>query len=187
MWEQVQKTDEEIAKSVQSGNTDVFGILVELYEEKIKRYARKFLSGQEDIKDVVQNIFIKAYENIQSFDTNRKFSSWLYRIAHNELVNALKKKKRSPLLFFDFDTFFPYPVEKSDPVQKVEFQEMRQILDKCLGKLDSKYREPLILYYFEELGYKEIADVLRIPISTVGIRLKRGREILKSIYQKLNQ
>ncbi|MHA1211225.1 MAG: RNA polymerase sigma factor, partial [Candidatus Heimdallarchaeota archaeon] len=102
-----QQTDEEIARLVQSGNIDIFGEIVNRYEEKIKRYGRKFLSGIQDIEDIVQDVFLKTYENIQSFDTKRKFSSWIYRIAHNEFVNALKKHKKKPLPLFELDILFP--------------------------------------------------------------------------------
>lgn len=80
---QSHQTDEELASLIQSGKVEFFGTLIVRYDAKMKRYSRKFLSDQEDTKDVVQEIFIKAYVNIQSFDAKRKFSSWLYRIAHN--------------------------------------------------------------------------------------------------------
>src|SRR5437868_12064829 len=99
------ETDESVAARVQAGNTEDFGVLVDRYQEKLLRYARKFLLDRDDAKDVVQDVFIKAYENIQSFDTSRRFSPWIYRIAHNEFVNALKKKKASRTIFtFDVDT-----------------------------------------------------------------------------------
>lgn len=176
-----EKADEEIVQLVQLGNIEQFGELVKRYEAKMMRYARKFLNIAEDIEDVVQNVFIKAYVNIKSFDPEKKFSSWLYRIAHNEFVNALKKyKKRKVFSFFELDILLPYSFAK-DENQGLDRQEMRQMIDKYLDKLESKYREPIILYYLEELSYKEIADILHVPISTVGIRLKRGREKLKKL------
>jgi len=177
--------DEEVVKRVQDGDTESFGVLVERYEVKIKRYARKFLSNVEDIADIVQEIFIKAFTNIRSFDTDKKFSSWLYRIAHNELVNVLKKKGKNPLAFFDPDTFFPHPIAKETADGNVKNSEIRKALDKCLDELPARYREPLILYYIEELDYKEIADIMHVPISTIGVRLKRGKKILKSICKKI--
>lgn len=180
-----ERTDEEIASLVQSGDIEAFGVLVKRYEDKMKRYARKFLNIAEDIEDIVQEVFIKAYVNIKSFDPKKKFSSWLYRIAHNEFVNALKKHKRRKVFsFFELDILLPYSFV-GDSNRDIEREEMRQMIDKCLNRLDFKYREPIILHYLEELNYKEIADVLRIPISTVGIRLKRGREKLKNILKKL--
>ena len=180
-----QQNDEEIVHLIQSGKVEFFSILIDRYGGRIKRYSRKFLSDSEDINDVLQDIFIKAYINIQSFDTKRKFSSWFYRIAHNELVNALKKRKKKTLPLFALDVFFPQHFHDNSLSQQVDRQDMQKIIDKCLDQLELKYREPIILYYLEELSYKEIADVMKIPISTVGIRIKRAKELMKSICKKL--
>ena len=181
-----QFTDEKIAQMVQKGKSESFGLLVERYEAKIIRYARRFLFNYNDIEDLAQEVFIKAYTNIQSFDASRKFSPWIYRIAHNEFINAIKKKGKEPLPLFDLDVLLPRLISKEKTDKNTTEQELRSLLDKCLDKLNSKYREPLILRYFEELNYQEIADILRIPISTVGIRLKRGKEKMKSFCKKLN-
>jgi RNA polymerase sigma-70 factor, ECF subfamily len=175
--------DEEIALQVQNGDTESFGLLVERYEQKMLRYARKFLFGHHDAEDLVQEVFIKAYTNIQGFNTKRRFSPWLYRIAHNEFINAIKKKGKEPIPFFDPDTLWPHPISKEDTDRDVNEQDLKKTLDTCLDKLDPKYREPLILYYFEEMDYKAIAEVLHTPTSTIGVRLKRGKQMLKKIYQ----
>ena len=180
-------TDEEIAQIVQKGESESFGLLVERYQAKITRYARKFLSNYHEIEDLVQDVFIKAYTNIQSFDTSRKFSPWLYRIAHNEFINAIKKKAKESLSLFDLDSLFPHLISKEKAEDEINEREIRQMIDKCLNYLDFKYREPLILRYFEELDYKEIADILHIPVSTVGIRLKRGKKKMKSFYKKYHE
>jgi len=173
------KKDEDIAKLVQSGEIEPFAVLVNRYDEKIKRYGRKFLSGKEDIEDITQKVFINAYKNIQSFDVKRKFSPWLYRIAHNEFINELKRKKREPFKFFDLDVVFPHLLAYKEKYGQATD---RSIINKNLDKLSNKYKEIIILRYFEELSYKEISDVLEIPISTVGIRLKRGINKLREIY-----
>ncbi len=179
-----QKKDEEIVKLVQSGETEAFGNLINRYEDKIKRYARKFLSDSEDINDVLQDIFIKAYKNIQSFDIKRRFSPWFYRIAHNELINNLKKKNAKTLPLFDLDVFLPQYSHKDNLEQQIDQKGTQKNINNCLDKLEFKYREPIILYYFENLNYKEIADVIQIPVSTVGVRIKRAKNIMKSILNK---
>ncbi len=176
-----QSTDEEVAACVQRGDSDAFGTLIERYDEKMGRYAHRFMADDEDVKDIVQELFIKAYVNIRSFDTSRKFSSWLYRIAHNEFVNALKKKKREMVSFVDFDELYPGPVSDRTADSQAQHAELRQMLETHLQEISLRYREPLILSYFDELNYNEIADVLRIPVSTVGVRLKRGREALRKV------
>lgn len=175
-------TDEEIAAKVQRGDTQAFGVLVERYEPKMLRYARKFLFGVQDAEDLVQEVFVKAYINIQGFQTQRRFSPWLYRIAHNEFLNALKKKTRQPLLFFEPDTLFPHPISPEFADRDTLERELHDALVECLDEVDRKYREPLILYFFEDLNCQEIAQVMQIPVSTVGVRLKRGKESLKKKY-----
>jgi RNA polymerase sigma-70 factor (ECF subfamily) len=177
-------TDEEIAKKVQLGDKESFNLLVNRYEIKLKRYGRKFLSDQRDIEEIIQEVFIKAYTNIQSFNALKKFSPWIYRIAHNEFVNKIKKKKKNPLLYFDLDTFIPYFISKETSDKMMEKKEIQEIINKSLDKLDFKYREPLILYYFENLSYKDISEIMHIPVSTVGIRIKRGKDLVKYLYKK---
>ncbi|MFA6495139.1 MAG: sigma-70 family RNA polymerase sigma factor [Candidatus Paceibacterota bacterium] len=177
-------SDEEIVKKVQSGDAERFGVLVERYEARLHRYAKKFLLDGDEGADAVQEAFIKAYVNIQSFDAARKFSSWIYRIAHNECINAIKKKRgKITLSLPDFDVLLPHLVAQETTSDEMERKQMRQELDQSLEKLDAKYREPLVLYYFEELDYQEIADVLGIPTATVGVRLRRGREALRRVIE----
>jgi RNA polymerase sigma-70 factor, ECF subfamily len=176
-----QSKDESIAQAVQQGQTEFFGLLVTKYERPMLRYGYKFLSQRQDIEDLVQDVFVKAYSNIQSFDIERKFSSWLYRIAHNTFINALKKKDKQPLLFFDADTLFPHPISKERTDKEIDEQQIKAMLNKCLQQVSVKYREPLILYFLEELSYQEISDIMQIPVSTVGVRIKRGKEKIKSL------
>lgn len=179
-------TDESIAVQVQGGDGEQFGLLVERYEPKLQRYAKRFLFGYEDAQDIVQDVFLKTYTNLQSFDPTQRFSPWIYRIAHNEFINAIKKKGREPLSFFDPDTLFPHPVANEQPEKDLHIQETKDMLDKCLDKLDPKYREPLVLYYYEDMDYQSIASILRIPVSTVGVRLSRGKAALQKIYLQLH-
>ncbi len=175
-------TDEELALQTQKGVHEAFTTLFSRYEEKMLRYGQRFLYSSEDQEDAVQEVFIKAYQNIQSFDTERKFSTWLYRIAHNTFINVIKKKGREPVSFFDFDTFIRIPVKNEHTIEDVVMtEEDKQKLSKFLKDLPLKYREPLILYYFEDMEYREIADVLHIPISTIGVRIKRAKVLLKKL------
>lgn len=176
------ETDEEIALRVQSGDSGAYETLVDRYDAKLMRYASKFLVDADDAKDLVQDTFIKAYENIQSFDASRRFSPWVYRIAHNEFVNALKKRQSRHTVFdFDIDTILPF-IQAAETADRLAMdKDLRRGIDENLDKLDPKYREPLILYYLEEMDYKEISDVLQIPVSTVGVRLARARSALKKI------
>ncbi len=174
-----QLTDEELANGVQTGETYMFAELVERYEAKILRYAKRFLYNTHDAEDSVQEVFIKAYTNMKSFDATRRFSPWLYRIAHNEFLNAIRKKYRDPLPFFDPDTLLPHPVAPEETDQAVKDKELKELMSSNLNKLPTKYREPLILYYFEGLSYQEISDVMQIPVSTIGVRINRAKQIIR--------
>lgn len=177
-------TDEEIASAVQAGDIDSFRILVARYEGKMKRYARKFLTSKEDIEDLVQEVFIKSYTNLRSFDTKLRFSPWLYRIAHNTFINELKRKNRFGFGVFDPDVFLPQVIAKETADSMVLEAELKTEIENHLSNLSPKYREVIVLHYFEELSYQEISDILQIPMTTVGVRIMRARNKLKQHIQK---
>src|SRR3989344_5997894 len=174
--------DEELVRAAQSGDTDAFGILVDRFEPKLLRYGRKFLRDREDVRDLVQDVFIKAYMNLRAFDAARAFSPWIYRVAHNEFISEIRKRVgKITIPVFDFDILFPHLTSPETADRQAREKELTHALDACLGELDAKYREPLVLYYYEELVYAEIAEILQIPISTVGGRIARGEAGLKKI------
>ncbi len=176
-------SDETVAKAVQSGEIEAFGELIIRYEAKLKRYARKFLNVQYEVDDLVQDVFIKTYTNIQSFDTEKRFSPWIYRIAHNTFVNELKRKERTGFGFFDTDTILPLlPAKETSDSESLQ-AELSKEMNECLDQLPHKYREVIILHYFETQSYLEISDILQIPVTTVGVRMMRAREKLKELYQ----
>lgn len=178
---QEETTDEELAAAAQGNKEYAFGVLMERYQERLLQYGKMFLSDNDHIEDIVQDVFIKTYRNMRSFDVTRKFSPWIYRIAHNAFANALRKKHREPLVFVDFDTLVAHPAYERDPAQEEDRKEMRTLVDSGLEELPALYKEAIILYYIEDLSYQEIADVLHVPVGTVGVRLRRGREALKKI------
>ena len=175
-----EETDEIIAVAIQQGDTDAFGILISRYEEKLKRYARRFLAREEDVSDLVQDVFIKAYEHIQSFDTTQRFSPWIYRIAHNSFVNELRRKDRWGMVF-DADTILPAlpGTERTDALTLDA--EQQRVVEQALTSLPAKYREVVVLHYFENLSYQEISDILHVPVNTVGVRLSRARQSLETL------
>lgn len=179
------ETDEQIVKKVISGDLDAYGVLVDRYTLKLKRYAQRFLFDFDDREDLVQEVFLKSYVNLQGFDSGRKFSPWIYRIAHNEFVNALKRRERIPVILPDPEIVFPNLIAPETANDWSEKNEARAFIDKVVTTLEAKYREILILYYFEDLSYGEISDVLHIPISTVGVRLNRGRVAVKKTIARL--
>lgn len=174
------QSDEQIAARVQGGDSDAFGVLIERFEAKLRRYSSRFIARSDDIDDILQSVFLSAYQNIQSFDASLRFSPWIYRIAHNACVNALRTSGRT-VSDYDFDTLIGAYVYEDPAERERDLRDTRLLLDTDLEKLDAKYREILILHYYEDMPYKDISDILQIPMGTVSIRMKRAREAVKKV------
>ena len=174
-------TDEELARRLQGGDEQALTELMRRYSAKLVRYGRRFLSSDDSIGDVVQDVFISVYENIRDFDSTRRFSPWVYRIAHNAFVDVLRKRSKEPLSLesLELDRIIPHPLYEDPAEGEKEKEEIRVLLERSLSRLTAAQREVVDLYYFEDFTYQEIADILRIPIGTVGIRLSRAKQALK--------
>lgn len=176
--------DEEVVILVQNGNKDAYGELMLRFEPKINRYAHRFFREKEEITDLVQDVFIKAYVNIQSFDKTQKFSPWIYRIAHNEFVNKIAWKSIRNLVPLDGDDFLGLALAApEDTMREAMKLDDKRVMEKYLSELDEKYKTPIILFYYDDLSYDEISDILQIPPNTVGVRIKRGKDKLKQIIE----
>jgi RNA polymerase sigma-70 factor (ECF subfamily) len=179
-------TDEQLVRLVQEGDREKYSILMKRYDDKLSRYGRKFLSEKENIEDIVQDVFVSTFQNMNNFDTSLKFSSWIYRIAHNAFVNGLKRQQRGAVLGLDLDTFVSHTVYEDPAVEAREHEMMKTMIDRGLEELTPKCREAIILHYLEELSYKEMSDILKIPTGTVAVRVLRGKDALRKIYNNMN-
>lgn len=175
-------SDEEVVEIVRTKNKEMYAEIIRRYQVKLMRYASYILTNDHMASDAVQEGFIKAYISLNGFDIKKKFSSWIYRIVHNEGMNLLNKVKRQR------------PIEEGDEFDsgvniEDEFvkKELINHTYKCLEQMDLIYREPLSLFYLEEKSYEEISDILRLPIGTVGTRVNRAKGIMKKICQKLKK
>ncbi len=182
-------SDEVIITRIQAGDHELFGEIISRYETKLRRYGRRFLNRNDDITDMVQDVFVKAFMNLQGFDTQARFSPWIYRIAHNTFVNELRRQ--SPLRFglFDFDTDLLTNTLVTEDTADDLFvsKERQQLIEENLTRLKPRDREIIILAYFEELSYEAISDILHIPISAVGVRLHRAKAKLKPLLTPYHQ
>ncbi len=169
-------SDEQIVSEVVSGKSDLYRELMERYEKKLVRYIRSIIGSSHDIDDIVQTVFIKAYKNLPGYDQHLKFSSWIYRIAHNESVNHQKSSFIQKVVAMG--EWFDYGVADSTE-EDIDRELLKKQLMSCLESLDVIYREPLVLYYFEEKTYEEISDIVRIPVRAVGVRMHRAKAIMR--------
>ena len=172
-------SDEEIAEKVRSSDQELYAVIMERYQNKLLRYATALTKDEQRAVDVVQEAFIKAFINLEGFNTQKKFSSWIYRIVHNEALNIVKKYQKEIELSDDIDF-----VGNEDTERDFEQKEMMALLEKCLASIPLLYSEPLVLYYIEEKSYEEISDILRIPMGTVATRIRRAKILMKHICQK---
>jgi RNA polymerase sigma-70 factor, ECF subfamily len=179
MTQKVKLSDEEIADKVRTTDTNLFAVIIERYQKKLLHYANSLIKDEDKAVDIVQASFIKAFVNINSFNIENKFSSWIYRIVHNEALNLLKKYPGETPLLDDLDFKSDENVEE-DFIQK----ETKAQVEKCLKEIPILYSEPLSLYYIDNKSYEEISDILRIPMGTVAIRISRAKKLMKNICQK---
>lgn len=177
----VEFTDEEIVKLALI-DADSYGELIRRYEKKIFYYIARILNQYKDAEDLTQDTFIKAYENLAGFNFKFKFSSWLYRIAHNIAVNFIKKNYKNKVYSLDEYEFFANTVStKENILQELIGREQDEILIKAMMKLPLKYRGFLQLFYFEGKSYIEIADILKVSANSVGPMIIRGKKMLKQL------
>ena len=179
-------SDEKLVEKIRSRDSELFAEIIGRYQQKLYRYLRYLTNRPSEAEDILQDVFIKAYRNLLGFNTKKKFSSWIYRIAHNEGVNFIRKlSKRKEISLQGLGKIDFAPNRKNNSFLDAQVRkEIQEKVKECLDELEIKYREPLILYYLEGKHYREISDILRISTKTVGTLIFRGKRILKVICEK---
>lgn len=172
------QNDEQLVAVIREKDQELYGEIIRRYKTKLTHYLRKFIYDADELEDVLQTVFIKSYQNLFGFNIEKKFSSWIYRIAHNEAINHLKKNSHRSIPFDEVE--FKIVDDKIDLDGHIDRHLLKEKFGEYLNQLKLKYREPIILYYFEEKSYEEISDILRMPTSTVGTLIRRGKEQLKA-------
>jgi len=175
------KTDEELV-AMTLENPDAYSFLVERYEEKLLRYVMRISAGtREDAEDLLQDVFLSAYKNLNDFDQELKFSSWIYRIAHNKVISHFRKVTARPkTTTYEGDSQLLNILASDEDMQrdlekKYTVDEVKDILE----TLDERYREVLVLKFLEEKDYKEISDILEKPMGTVATLINRAKKQFK--------
>lgn len=177
----IQYSDEELIK-LSLSNTEFFTLLVSRYKEKFFYYLKGFTGFRNDeIEDVIQNSFIKIYKNLNNFDGKLKFSSWAYRIVHNEAIDEIRRQKRShlPLL-----PELEIPDEEKNLSEELDVKFEKEKILETLKGLKNEYREILVLRFFEHKEYKEISEILKKPLGTICVQIDRAKKQFKDKYQK---
>jgi len=183
------KEDKELV-ALSLTDSQFFYCLMKRYEEKLINYVGRFTYlPTEDIADIVQESFIKAYQHLNDCDCNLKFSSWLYRIVHNQSINFIKKHKLSLKIDINEndDEFMDWLVADTNIEKETITKYFNEDIKTILEKLKPDYKEVLILKFFEDKDYQEISDILQKPMGTVATLLSRAKIQFKKIYEKTNK
>lgn len=167
---------------IKKGHPEIYDEIVVRYQKKLFSYIYRLVGNKEEAEDILQNVFVKAYRNIKSFDVERKFSSWIYRIAHNEAINFLKRRnKRKFISWEDIVTSKDKIETKSEERSPIELwirEESRLEVQKALAELPEKYQKVLQLRYFSDKSYAQIGKIIKSPVNTVGTLINRAKKKL---------
>ncbi|MCX7679895.1 MAG: RNA polymerase sigma factor [Spirochaetes bacterium] len=186
MSEQI--SDKEIVERVRKGDYESFSILIERYLNRVVRYVRAKFDNPDEVMDVTQDIFMMAFESLESFRGDSKFSTWLFSITANYCKNY--RRKLNKIKTFSIEKAYeetgelPIADERINTEQAVIDSDSLRIVKEELYKLPEDYREILILRDIEGLSYNEIAEVLGITLANVKVRIHRAREQLKERLQE---
>jgi RNA polymerase sigma-70 factor (ECF subfamily) len=169
----VRPNDTALIEKCVKGDRQAFDALLEQYQKPVYNAAYRMLHDPDDARDVTQTVFLKVYENLDSFDPSRRFFSWIYRITLNESINWLEKANRQQQL--DRDT----PDSSGGPDQQASTAELGAGLEAALMAIKADYRAVIVLKHLLGCSYVEISEILEIPEKTVKSRLFTARQLLQ--------
>ncbi|WP_234571912.1 RNA polymerase sigma factor [Rhodohalobacter sp. 614A] len=175
--------DDKFVKQAIKGNQDAYKQLMDKYQKPLYFHVLKMVRNHEQVEDLVQEAFMKAFNNLSSYNTNYAFSTWLYRITTNHTIDYLRKKKLNT-------TSINEPVKTRDGEMEIQIsdeaetdrniirKERKEIIHTAINNLPKKYRKVIEMRHLQELSYQEIAEQLDLPLGTVKAHIFRAREML---------
>lgn len=160
-----------------SGEADAFEGILDRYERPVYNAILRLGADREEARDLCQQVFVKVFERLDTYDRTRKFFSWLYRVAINETINYMKAHRAweplSPSMMY----------QHANPEEEAEAAEQHEKIQKALLVLEPKYRLAIIVRHFLNLTYEEGAQVLSLPVKTLKSRLFTARQLLREILE----
>lgn len=179
-------TDRDLVASAATGIEGSFEELVRRYQRPISAYVYRMVGDYEAALDLTQEIFIKVYGSLSRYRPEFKFSTWIYKIAHNSAVDHLRRnagRERSLVSGPDGD-HYDIPIDSGtlSPEQESEREERRLEIEQVVKSLPGAYRELIVLRHSQDLTYEEIVEVTGLPLGTVKNRLFRARELMRQLF-----
>lgn len=174
--------DEEIIQKIQNGEDGLFSVITHRYFDKIFHYTLKMHFGNTaDAEDSTAETFYKAYRFINTYSKAIPFSAWLYRIAKNTVIDALRKHKRQPKV--SLEEYLETHNEPMHDIKKDVYDE-RMLIDIFLDYLDEEERSLLTMYYLEDISMKDLSDLYKMKENTVSVKIKRIKEKIRKLAEE---
>lgn len=181
---QSRKEDTELIRSALKGNQKAYQRLLQKYHDQIAHVIYRITHQREQVEDLTQEVFIKAFASLKSFDPTFAFSTWLYKIATNSSIDYIRKKKLAtfsidkPIAMEESDATYELPDSRYEPDKHIIQKQRLAIIQEAIDQLPEKYKKVILLRHAEERDYSEIAKMLKLPIGTVKAHIFRARELL---------
>jgi RNA polymerase sigma-70 factor, ECF subfamily len=179
-------SDVELVSTAISGREDSFEELVRRYQRPIVSYVYRMLGNYDAALDVTQEVFIKVYNSLARYSCEYKFSTWLYKIAHNASIDYLRRNSHyfQSLEQENADGSFELQIEskRDTPEQEQENKELRSEIEIVVNCLPVVYRELILLRHSQDLSYDEISEITNLPLGTVKNRLFRARDLMRQVF-----
>lgn len=176
--------DDKLVKQAMKGSNDACSKLVSKYREQLHFHIGKMIRDREQVEDLVQEVFMKAFDNLASYNTQYAFSTWIYRIATNHTIDYLRKKKlktlsiNDPVTTKDGEMNVQLPDENFETDRAIIRKQRKAMIESAISNLPEKYRDVIEMRHMEEMSYQEISEELDLPLGTVKAHIFRAREML---------
>jgi RNA polymerase sigma-70 factor (ECF subfamily) len=177
--------DEEIVERVLAGDQESYSLLVRRYKERLVSFLYRIVRDTETAHDLTQEVFVKVYHALDRYDPTYRFSTWIFRIAHNLGIDEIRKRRLATVPIQRTnpgdDSTWELPIESDEPspYRGLRNRERGQAIQQAIDGLPEDYRELISLRHYAELSYDEIAELKQMPLGTVKNKLFRGRQMLK--------
>ena len=184
--EPLDPTDEALVRSVLAGDRDRFELLVERYQKRLVNYLYRMVRNLEEAHDLTQEVFVRVYQALDRYDSQYRFSTWLFRVAQNAAIDVIRKRRvrlvplsRRPDEGSEATVDLDLPDDQPSALETLEGRELDAAIRTAIDALPWEYRELILLRHYGELAYEEIAEVKAMPLGTVKNKLFRARQMLK--------
>ncbi|CAN5479051.1 RNA polymerase sigma factor [soil metagenome] len=182
--ESFDRTDSEIIEQILNGDKNKYEIFMRRYNQRLFRISRSYINDDDEVQDILQESYIKAYENLAAFKNRSAFSTWLTRIVINETLARINKRKKYNYINLndqeDKGLISYLPADDMNPEEEASNNELKEALENVIDNLPPKYRTVFVMREIEKMSISETSESLRITEGNVKVRLNRAKELLRN-------